>query len=262
MLAGKAIIASSWLVVVMACVALSGCAKPPEQPVVEKPPEPEKSAAVSPPPERPKEMPQLPSPKLEQVQQAVRRVFKEAVVIDATRSPSFLVGDFNGDQSQDLAVILKPAEGKLSELNREFPNWIAREPLNEVLPKSNVLASSAAKSRPDPASGQTVRFEQSDVLMAIIHGNGSMGWHDPEATQTHLLRHVVGSDLKTMPFKEAAKAYRGVKPFPPIYGDLIRETLIGQSGFIHFTGGVYGWYDPKNYKPEAVPMHGHPMASR
>ena len=56
----------------------------------------------------------------EEVQTAIKRIFKNAVVIDASRKPSFLFGDFNGDFSQDLAVIIKPAEGKLSELNQEF----------------------------------------------------------------------------------------------------------------------------------------------
>ncbi|MEK6299191.1 MAG: hypothetical protein AABO41_00590 [Acidobacteriota bacterium] len=208
------------------------------------------------PPPQPKEMQDVPPGKPEEVQAAVTRIFKDAVVFDASRKPGFLLGDFNGDLSQDLAVIIRPAEGKLSELNREFPNWIAREPLREVLPKSKLLAS-AAKPSHNPAAGQTVRFEQSDVLLAIIHGSGPLGWRDPDATQTHLLRDAVGTDLRTLPRKGAVKAYRGTKPFPTIYGDLIQETLIGQSGFLHFAGGVYGWYDRKNYKPENAPMAGH-----
>jgi hypothetical protein len=91
--------------------------------------------------------------------------------------------------------------------------------------------------------------------LAIIHGNGPRGWLDPEATQTHLLRDVVGTDMKTLPFKTAVKVYRGVRPFPTVYGDLIQQTLIGQSGFLHFAGGVYGWYDPKNYSSATVPVH-------
>jgi len=198
---------------------------------------------------------QLTPPKAEEVQAAVTRIFKGAVVIDEGRKPSFLVGDFNGDVSQDLAVIIKPAEGKLSELNQEFPNWIAREPLGEVLPKPRLLAASGPS--PDAAAGQTIRFEQGDVLFAIIHGSGPVGWRDPDATQTHLLREVVGDNLRVLPRADVLKAYKGTRPFPTVYGDLIQETLIGQSGFIHFKGGVYGWYDRKNYKPEIVPMAGH-----
>jgi hypothetical protein len=205
------------------------------------------------------EAPKLPPPKLEEVQAAVKRIFKDAVTIDPSRKPNFLVGDFNGDLSQDVAVILKPAPGKLSELNQEFPNWLAREPLKEVLlPKSKILAQPiAARPSNGPAAGQTVRFEQGDVMLAIIHGSGPKGWRDPEATQTHLLRDVVGTDMKTLAFKSAAETYKGTKPFPVIYGDLIQQTLIGQSGFLHFTGGVYAWYDQKNYRPKTIAMPRH-----
>src|SRR5215813_7534699 len=64
--------------------------------------------------------------KTSEVQEAVRRVFKDAAVVDTNYNPSFLAGDFNGDGSQDLAVILKPVQ--LDELNREMPPWLVREP--------------------------------------------------------------------------------------------------------------------------------------
>jgi hypothetical protein len=247
----------SVLVFVSAAVIMFGCAKAAApKTIAEEPALPAATETVSQPPQQ-AELPERPPPKKEDVQEAINRIFKTAVVIDQGRNPAFLVGDFNGDQSQDLAVILKPAEGKLFELNQEFPNWIAREPVKDLLlPKSNTLAHPvAARLSSSPASGQTVRFGQTDVLLAIIHGNGPKGWHDPEATQTHLLRDVVGTNMRTMPFKSAVKAYKGVRPFPTIYGDLIQETLIGQSGFLHFAGGVYGWYDPKNYSPPPVAVH-------
>lgn len=236
-------------------VALVGCAKPPAQPIIEQPPVAQDKQKEDT-PSQPKDIKELSPPRLEEVQAAIKRVFKDAVVIDASRTPGFLVGDFNGDLSQDLAVILNPAEGKLSELNQEFPNWIAREPLKDALAsKSKVLIRSAAST--NPAAGQTIRFEQTDVLLAIIHGYGPKGWHDPEATQTHVLRDVVGTNPRTLPLKEVVKAYKTVKPLPVIYGDVIEETLIGKAGFIHFAGGTYDWYDPKNFSPKATPMSGH-----
>lgn len=258
MLAGKAILMSSRLIVVMGLAVLFGCAKPPAPPAVEQPPAPEQSAGPNSAPPQRAETPKLPSPKFEEVQQAVSRIFKDVVVIDAARNPSFMAGDFNGDLSEDIAVILKPAEGKLSELNQEFPNWIAREPLEEMRPTSRMWA---AKPRPNPASGQTIRFEQRDTLLAIVHGQGPMGWRDNEATQTHLLKNAVGNNIRILPSKEAARVYKGVKPFPTIYGDLIRQTLIGQSGFLHFAGGYYEWYDPKNYKVEPVVRSPHSRMS-
>lgn len=235
---------------------LSGCASPPAPPsVAEQPPAEQKPQEPNPSPQ-PAAAPELPPARPEDVQAAVTRIFKGAVVVDSSRTPAFLFGDFNGDLSQDLAVIIMPADGKLSELNQEFPNWIAREPLSEVLPKPKLLAATATTSQ-NPAAGQTVRFEQGDVLLAIIHGNGSHGWRDPDATQTHLLRNVVGTDLRLLPRNDVGRVYRGTKPFPTIYGDLLQETLIGQSGFVHFKGGVYGWYDRKNYRQDIVPMAGH-----
>jgi len=245
-----------WLfVIVAASVILFGCSKPPEaKPVAEQDAVPPPTEPASQ-PTQPTQNPELPPPTTEDVRKAVERIFKSAVAIDQDRSPGFLVGDFNGDLSQDLAVIVKPVAGNLSDLNQEFPNWIAREPLKDLLlPKSRVL-SVAARSSNNPASGQTIRFEQNDVLMAIIHGNGPKGWHDPDATQTHLLRDVVGTKLRTLPLKDAVKAYSGIRPFPTIHGDLIQQTLIGQSGFLHFSGGIYGWYDPKNYSPAPVAVH-------
>lgn len=241
-------------------LALSGCARPPAPPNVEEQPPVAQKTDTPDQATQPAKMPDAPPGKPEEVQAAVTRIFKGAAVIDTSRKPSFLFGDFNGDVSQDLAVILRPAEGKLSELNQEFPSWIAREPLREVLPKPKLLAAVARPSH-NAAAGQTVHFDQSDVLLAIIHGTGPLGWRDPDATQTHLLREVVGTDLRTLRQLDALNAYKGTKPFPTIYGDLIQETLIGQSGFLHYAGGVYGWYDRKNYKPEVGPMAGHKPAS-
>ena len=248
---------SSLLLAIFAVSLMSGCSKssPPPKPIAEQSPEPPATqpatqAAQS------QDAQELPPPKLEEVQQTVKRIFKSAVVIAEDQTPSFLVGDFNGDLSQDLAAILKPAEGAVSELNQEFPSWIAREPLKDLLlPKSKALAQVAHRPSSNPASGQTIRFEQGDLLMAIIHGTGPKGWRDPEATQTHLLRDVVGTSMKMLQFKGAVKTYSGIRPFPTIYGDLIQQTLIGQAGFLYFAGGVYAWYDRKNFSPGAGPVH-------
>src|SRR4029453_19149312 len=128
--------------------------------------------------------------------------------------------------------------------------------LGAIPAKSKPLANSApARRNPNPGGGTTVRFEQSDVLLAIIHGYGPKGWHDPEATQTHLMRNVVGANMRMQSYKEAAKTYNGIKPFPSIQGDLIQETLVGQSGFLFFVGSTYSWYDPRNYRPAVGPAH-------
>src|SRR5882724_7184183 len=55
-------------------------------------------SAAAPPSQQPS---QTSPPRLDEVQQAVARVFKGAVLVDSTRNPNFLAGDFNGDGSQD-----------------------------------------------------------------------------------------------------------------------------------------------------------------
>lgn len=102
------------------CPFLFSCATP-DNPKVEAPASPVVQL------DQPQQMSKLPPPDLDAAQQAVKHVFKESVLIDTGRNPNFVVGDFNGDLSQDIAVVLKPAPEKLSDLNEEFPNWILRD---------------------------------------------------------------------------------------------------------------------------------------
>ena len=104
------------------------------------------------------------APKLLEVQDAVKRVFKDAAVIDSSHNPNFLAGDFNGDTSQDIAVIVKPA--KLDDMNQDLPPWLVREP------------------RSDKTPVMRRRIEKDEVLLAVIHGYGINDWRDPQATQT------------------------------------------------------------------------------
>jgi len=251
------------LIALLGLLALFGCGKTQAPPRVAETQPSLPSPTSTPESVKPAQTSDISQPKPQEVQAAVKRVFKNAVTIDASHNPSFMIGDFNGDLSQDLAVILKPADAQLSELNSEFPSWIAREPLKDVLlPKSKALARPVSTRATNAAAGQTIRFEQNDVLLAIVHGVGQNGWKDPEATQTHLLRGVVGADMHTMALSSVAMAYKGVKPFPTIYGDLIQQSLIGHAGFLYFKGGVYGWYDPKSFDPSPVTGHAGMSAMR
>jgi hypothetical protein len=188
--------------------------------------------------DQPQQISKLPPPDLNQVQEAVKRVFKESVVIDTSRKPAFIIGDFNGDLSQDVAVVLKPAAQKLSDLNEEYPNWILRDlaaPKDTRAPRLGVAAN--------------------EVLLAVIHGYGPSGWRDPQATQTFLLKNAVGSGLATHSPKDFAAANQG-KQMPQLRGDVVREELAGTPGYLYFAGATYSWYDPKTFKddPEAGMM--------
>lgn len=173
---------------------------------------------------------QPPSPTLAEVNQAVARVFKSTATVDSKHSPSFFAGDFNGDDSQDIAVILQPAKEKLAEMNQQFPPWILRD-------------LSATASPP----AEPLKIAANDLLLAIIHGYGPNGWRDSQATQTYLIKNAVGSEVKAFPKVEFASANQG-KKLPRLVGDLIAENLGGKSGYLYFNGAQYSWYDPKTFK--------------
>jgi hypothetical protein len=171
----------------------------------------------------------------------VKRVFKDSALTDTTRQPMFVAGDFNGDSSQDIAVVLKPAPDKLAAMNEEFPNWILRDPFGSLESKSPRL-----------------RVAANDELLAVIHGYGANGWRDPQATQTFLLKNVAGSGMEMRSVKDFAAANQG-KRAPQLRGDLVGETLQGKHGYLYFAGATYRWYDPKTFKgdePEPGMFHG------
>lgn len=185
----------------------------------------------------------LPPPDLKTVAEAVKRVFKDAALIDTTHQPAFVVGDFNGDSSQDVAVVIKPVSDKIADMNEEFPNWILRDPFG------------AAEKSP------RLKIAANDELLAVIHGYGPSGWHDPQATQTFLLKNVAGSGMQTQPVKDFAAANQG-KKLPLLRGDLVGEVVAGKTGYLYFADATYGWYDPKTFKGDTQPTAFHGMKKR
>ncbi|MCM3902982.1 MAG: hypothetical protein ND866_14845 [Pyrinomonadaceae bacterium] len=175
----------------------------------------------------------------------MKRVFKDAAVIDASRDPNFMAGDFNGDFSQDIAVVLTVAPGKQAEMNQEFPAWILRDLLAPGSPEMK---------RP--------RVEDSDVLLAVIHGYGANDWRDPQATQTYLLKNAVGSRMEVHGGKEFVAANSEKKKLPRVHGDLIAEVLRGSSGYLYYAGETYAWYDPKTFKGEPPRRFVHSRRAR
>ena len=201
---------------------LCACSSTPKRPVAEAPP-----PAYQPTPEStPVQLIAAAAPKQSEVQEAIKRVFKDAAAIDTNYKPSFLAGDFNGDGSQDIAVVVKPL--KLDEMNQELPPWLVRQP------------------RTNKVTRTQVRFEKDETLLAVIHGYGANHWRDPEATQTFVLKDVVGNDLKVHSPKDFVTANSGRK-LPRPQGDLIGETVAGNPGYLYYAQATYSWYDPKTF---------------
>ena len=225
------------LLVVSCCFAF-GCSTA-SKPKVEPPPAPIAKIEDS-----PNQVAKLTPPEFPQVQETVKRVFKDAVVIDASQRPAFVAGDFNGDLSEDIAVVLKPAPEKIADLNEEYPAWILRDPFGNREPRSPRL-----------------RVATTDLLLAVIHGYGSQGWRDPQATQTFLLKNAAGSAMATHAGKEFVATNQG-KKLPTVRGDLIAEMLDGKSGYLYYSGATYFWYDPKTFTGEPEPRRSHGSIDR
>jgi len=169
----------------------------------------------------------------------VRRVFKDAALLDTSRNPNFITGDFNGDSSQDIAVILKPAPGKIAQMNEEIPSWILKDPFVTNQPAT------------------PLHVGENELLLAVVHGYGPNGWRDPQATQTFLLKNAVGSSPKSEDKNQFVTANRG-KKLPRLRGDLIGEVLRGKPGYLYYADATYAWYDPKTFvtEPERRLVHG------
>jgi len=159
-----------------------------------------------------------------ELREVVTRNYKDAVIIDNSQSVRFLTGDFNGDDSEDIAVVVKPGKGKLADLNSEYSNWILEDPHQHPPQEPG--------HRPRPISVQG-----NDVLLAVIHGHERDGWRNALATQTYLLRHAVGKEFET----QSALQING-STVPALRGDVIREKLDGASGIIYWTGAKYAWH--------------------
>jgi len=215
-------------ILIALCPFLFGCSTE-KKTRVEAPPSPIASS------DQPQQIAKVPPPEFNSVQEAVKRVFKDSALIDTSRQPVFIAGDFNGDSSQDLAVVLKPVPEKLSDLNEEFPTWILRNPF-------------AVKESKVPQ----LRIAVNDVLLAVIHGYGVNGWRDREATQTFLLKNAVGSGMAVHQPKDVVTANHG-KKLPELRGDVIGEVVEGRAGYLYYAGATYSWYDPKTFKGEPEP---------
>lgn len=214
---------SSACLLTIVLLTLSACSSTTKRAAVEQPP-----ASYQPSPEStPVRLAAAPAPKLPEVQDAIKRVFKDAAVLDQSHNPNFVMGDFNGDASQDLAVIIKPA--KLEEMNQEIPPWLVRSP----------RANKTDRTPP--------KIEKDEVLLAVIHGHGINDWRDPQATQTFVLKNVVGNNLKVHTGNEFVVANPG-RRLPRTQGDLIGETLQGTQGYLYYAVSTYSWYDSKSFK--------------
>lgn len=171
-------------------------------------------------------------PKSAEVDEAIARVFDKAASIDSTQVPSFVVGDLNGDGSEDIAVVTKINADSLAEINNELANWTLEDPRQVPIPGTKRAYQA---DRP-----KAVKADKGDLLVAIIHGVGAQGWRNREARQTFLLRNAVWTNPQVQSSSNLIKQASNSK-LPPFSGDVIMETINGRHGLLFWTGAKYAW---------------------
>ena len=168
----------------IALAALPGCNNnAANQGHVEKPipistPQPSPAVAATP-------VPQLPPPTQAEVEAALHRVFGDNLIAITSMHPFFIVGDFNGDESEDLALIARPAPGKLQDVNSELSNWTIQDADKALGPTDKKVMIAVKEERPAVAKGEEV--------LAIIHGVGPKGWRDSDARQAYIVKHAAAT---------------------------------------------------------------------
>ena len=232
---------------VLLIALLAACTKPAASEAPPTPTATETSSITPLPPAPPPPPPStLPAPTPEDVRAAVTRVYQDAVRISDI-TPVFVVGDFNGDKVQDLAVVVAPVKENLDELNSEVAPWRIRDPLSDNLPPPAMsVKRDETPARPIITAGDT-------ALLAIIHGYGPQAWRDPQARQTLLLKNAAGSHLSVQTRRAALAGIRGTPP--PLQGDIIKAT--GAPGFLYYDRSSYQWYDPRSYRGEVAARMAH-----
>ncbi|HKX30566.1 MAG TPA: FG-GAP repeat protein [Blastocatellia bacterium] len=174
-----------------------------------------------------------PAPNPTEVRETIGRVYQQTVTLDARAEPQFMSGDFNGDGSPDLAVAVKPAPGKIEEINHELANWMLKDPRQPVSP---ILKIATAHPAPEPA-----KAAPGESLLAIIHGYGRSGWRNPEARQSYLLKNAAGKNIEILSPASAMWVAKADRRFPRPRGEVIKKQLPNGVGILYWNGAEYAW---------------------
>jgi len=229
-------ILSFFLLGAFICAAISACSRSKQQ--QQQPPlqiEQQPKMLALPPTPAPGP-PELRPPQPTEAQEAIKRVYGETVFVESSRPKYFIAGDFNGDNSIDLGVVVRPARGQLAKLNSEVANWIRCDP-QKIKPPVPQPHGRFLLQKVEP----TV-IDETDLLLAVVHGYGPQGWRNPQARQSYLLKNAVGDGIKLTTLNEAIKLVEKYKDPPRLRGDVVSQTLDNKQGLLYYTGAKYAWH--------------------
>ncbi|HET9180822.1 MAG TPA: hypothetical protein VFP59_01710 [Candidatus Angelobacter sp.] len=235
---------ASFILILILCVVISSCnGKLNPQPAQQS----KAKAAEAP----------LPPPTLDDVRAKVDSIYHGALSVDLRRNPVFLLGDFNADSSQDVLVAVRPNPARLADLNSDVAAWIVEDPRQIWVPNPNKRVQ-----KMPPVNRQPVRVSAGDNLWAIIHGFRAHGWRNPIATQTYLLVNVTANGLRKESVHAASAEMKhnllpvGIQYLLRSNGDVLRETVAGESYVLYWTGGHYARAKTAPEKPlPQLPAH-------
>ncbi|HEX7284679.1 MAG TPA: hypothetical protein VF532_00765, partial [Candidatus Angelobacter sp.] len=132
--------------------------------------------------------------------------------------------------------IVRPARGKLAEVNSELANWIIQDADTAFVPSPGQRVVRMEKPK-------RAKIMEGETVLAIIHGHGAQGWRDPAARQAYLVKHAAGT-FQGIATSLSQKAIRAMHL--PVETEIIQEVRGNKKGFLFWTGGLYAWHPSKS----------------
>jgi hypothetical protein len=247
---GRVVRARSAFFLTLSVVVLAACNEKPKPPVRVEAPIAAPSVQAAPQPQQPAQATRLAPATAADVRAALARVWGDAVKLDDLVAPNFITGDFNSDDSQDLLAIVQPNPERLANLNSEVANWTISDPAHEWLAPSGV--GTFKLPPPDPPQKVTA----GERVVVVIHGYGPQGWRDANARQAYVLREVAGSIAGTTHLEQLPRQVKA--------GDVVRQTLGAEKGYLYWSGAKYVWQKgaPPQPRQKLAAVSGRAAASR